>query len=60
MIQGIIVALIFIGALAYLGHLIYNQLQSKAACATGCGKCSVVDFKKIEAEVQKKFNNVKI
>ena len=54
MIQGILVALIFVGALAYLGRLIYKQLQSNAACATGCGKCSVVDFKKIEADIKAK------
>jgi hypothetical protein len=59
MIQGILVALIFVGAMGYLGRLIYNQLQAKSACATGCGKCSVVDFKKIETDI-KKFNNVKI
>lgn len=54
MIQGILVALIFAGAVAYLGWTIYKQLQGKATCATGCGKCGVVDFKKIEAELKAK------
>jgi hypothetical protein len=52
MVQGILVGLIFLGAVAYLGYVIYQQLQSKAACATGCGKCSVVDFKKIEVDLK--------
>jgi len=54
MIQGILVALIFLGAVAYLGWVIYRQLQAKATCATGCGKCSVVDFKKIESNLKAK------
>jgi hypothetical protein len=54
MIQGILVTLIFVGAVTYLARLIVKQLQSNAACATGCGKCSVVDFKKIEADLKAK------
>jgi len=54
MIQGILVALIFVGAVVYLGRSIYKQLQGGAACATGCGKCSAVDFKKIESELKAK------
>jgi bacterioferritin-associated ferredoxin len=54
MIQGILVALLFVGAVAYLGWIVYKQLQAKSACAAGCGKCSVVDFKKIEAELKSK------
>jgi hypothetical protein len=34
--------------------MIYRQFQAKSACATGCGKCSAVDFKKIEAELKAK------
>ena len=52
MIQTIFVLLIFAGALVYLGRMIYNQLQAKSACASGCGKCSVVDFKKIESDLK--------
>jgi hypothetical protein len=54
MIQGILVGLIFLGAVAYLGRIIYKQLQVKSACATGCGKCSVVDFKKLETDLKAK------
>jgi bacterioferritin-associated ferredoxin len=54
MIQGIIVALIFTGAIAYLAWIVYKQLQAKAGCSSGCGKCSVVDFKKIESELKTK------
>jgi len=54
MIQAVLLMVIFIGALAYLVWLIYNQLQSKSACATGCGKCAVVDFKKIDVDLKAK------
>jgi hypothetical protein len=53
MIQGLLVVLIFLGAVVYLGWVIYKQLHAKSACATGCGKCSVaVDFKKIERDLK--------
>jgi bacterioferritin-associated ferredoxin len=54
MAQTLLVIALFITALAYLGRLIYKQLQAKSACATGCGKCSVIDFKKIETDMLKK------
>jgi hypothetical protein len=54
MIQGIIVTIIFLLAVAYLGWVIYKQFQAKSGCATGCGKCGVVDFKKMEVQVAKK------
>jgi bacterioferritin-associated ferredoxin len=54
MAQTILVIALFIAAIAYLGRLIYKQLQAKSACATGCGKCSAIDFKKIEADMLKK------
>ena len=52
MIQEILLAIIFTGALAYLGNVVYRQFQVKSACAKGCGKCSVVDFNKIEADLK--------
>jgi hypothetical protein len=56
MIQEIIILFLFIGALAYIGRLLYKQFQVKSACASGCNKCTVVDFNKIEAELkQRKF-----
>jgi hypothetical protein len=55
MIQSIFILLLFIGALVYLARLVYNQLQAKSACSTGCGKCGVVDFKRIEIDLKAKF-----
>lgn len=54
MIQEIAVGIIFLGALAYLGRIVYKQFQAKSACATGCAKCGAVDFKKIEADLKMK------
>lgn len=54
MYQEILVGLIFLGASAYLGRLVYNQFKAKSACASGCAKCSAVDFKKIEASLREK------
>lgn len=54
MIQEVAVIIIFIGALAYLGRILYKQFQAKSACATGCAKCSAVDFKKIETALKEK------
>ncbi len=54
MIQEILVGILFAGALAYAGQAIYKQFQAKNSCATGCGKCGAVDFKKIEAELKSK------
>ncbi|HEY3405273.1 MAG TPA: FeoB-associated Cys-rich membrane protein [Ohtaekwangia sp.] len=53
MIQQLLVGLIFAGALFYVGRLIYKSFQSKSACTSGCGKCGVVDFQKIEKQIQK-------
>ena len=54
MLQEILVGIGFAGAVFYVGQLIYKSLQSKSACATGCGKCGAVDFQKIEAQIKKK------
>jgi hypothetical protein len=53
-IQQIIIALVFLSALAYVGRLIYKSFQAKSACASGCGKCGAVDFNKIEAQIKAK------
>lgn len=53
MLQQIIVILIFLGALTYVGWMIYKSFQAKSGCATGCGKCGAVDFQKIEAQIKK-------
>jgi hypothetical protein len=53
MVQQILVGIIFLGALAYVGRLIYRSFHAKTGCATECGKCSVVDFQKIETQIRK-------
>ena len=48
-IQLIIVIVLFLGAVFYMGRLVYQSLTSKKGCASGCGKCGA-DFSKIEPE----------
>ena len=47
MVQEILIAVIFLGALAFLGSLLYRNLRAKEGCATGCGKCSA-DFSNLD------------
>jgi hypothetical protein len=54
MIQTLLVGLIFIAAVAYIVRLIFSSFQSKTGCASGCGKCNAVDFKKLKAELREK------
>jgi hypothetical protein len=54
MLQNILVAIIFIAAVAYLLRMAYITFFKKTACATGCGKCGAVDFNKIEKELKEK------
>lgn len=37
MIQGLIVALLFIGAVGYLGSIFYKSWKSDKTCSKGCG-----------------------
>jgi len=53
MLQQILVGSIFLGAVVYVGRLIYKSFHVKSGCATGCGKCGAVDFEKIEAQIKK-------
>jgi hypothetical protein len=53
MIQSALVVLFFAGAAAYLGWLVYRSFQAKS-CATGCGKCSAVDFNQVEKAIRAK------
>ena len=53
MIQSVLIALIFLGALGYLIFMIRNQFISKQnGCPKGCG-CSAVDLEKLEREMRK-------
>ncbi|TZF85923.1 FeoB-associated Cys-rich membrane protein (plasmid) [Pedobacter sp. BS3] len=45
--QGILVALVFLLAAAYIGRSVYRNLHSKKGCSSGCGKCGV-DFSEIK------------
>jgi len=46
-IQIIIIALLFAGAVFYVGRLVYKNLFTKKSCGSNC-KCGV-DFSAIEA-----------
>ena len=50
--QQLIIVLLFGGALFFVGRMIYKAFQAKAGCATGCAKCSAVDFKQIEEKIR--------
>ncbi|MBL7840391.1 MAG: FeoB-associated Cys-rich membrane protein [Cyclobacteriaceae bacterium] len=54
MFQQVIIFLLFAGALTYLGRMIYRMFRAKS-CAAGCGKCSAVDFQKIEKDLNARF-----
>ncbi|HCW05811.1 MAG TPA: FeoB-associated Cys-rich membrane protein [Cytophagales bacterium] len=43
MIQNILVGLALIGAVTYIGRIVYKSFQSKNACSTGCGKCEAAE-----------------
>jgi hypothetical protein len=55
MIQGILTGLIFLAAMVYLGRQVFHSFQARS-CASGCGKCTAVDFGKIEREVRSREN----
>jgi hypothetical protein len=42
--ETVIIALIFVGALVFLGQLVYKQFWGKSAgqCAKGCGSCAAM------------------
>jgi len=47
-IQQLIIAALFIGALVYLGRIAWRNLRAKRGCATGCGKCSIADIEPVK------------
>lgn len=47
--QLIIVGILFLGALFYMGRMVFRSLTSKKGCASSCGKCAV-DFSKIDVK----------
>jgi hypothetical protein len=54
LIQEILLIVAFLAALAYLGQMVYRSFRAKSGCASGCGKCGVVDFAKIEKQLKEK------
>ncbi len=55
MLQHLIIAIIFSGALFYIGRLGYLSLfKAKSGCASSCGKCGAIDFAKIEEQIKNK------
>lgn len=51
-IQVVIIAILFIVAIAYVGRIVYNSLFAKKSCGGNC-KCGV-DFSGIEPGKQSK------
>lgn len=50
--ENIIIIIIFLGAVYYLGNLVWQNFFAKnsAGCAKGCGSCGNIDFEKIVRE----------
>jgi hypothetical protein len=46
--ESVIIALIFVGAMGYLGRMVYQQFWGKSAgqCAKGCGSCGSMTTEK--------------
>ena len=53
MAQHIIIAALFLAALAYLGYMVYKNFQSRSGCSSGCGSCGI-DFTKLQKDLKKK------
>jgi len=49
MLNTIIISALFIGALIYLGNIIFSFFSKDKSCAKGCGSCAA-DLKKMEKE----------
>lgn len=41
MLQQILIGILFLGALGFLINVMVRSFRSKAACASGCGKCAM-------------------
>jgi hypothetical protein len=54
MIQQLLLAVLFLSAIAYLIWVVYKTFQSKSGCSTGCAKCGAIDFAKIERQIREK------
>jgi hypothetical protein len=56
MVETIIIAVLFLAAVGYLLNVVRKSFSTKSnGCAKGCGgACGSIDFKKIEAEINRK------
>ncbi len=56
MVETIIIVMLFVAAVGYLLNVVRKSFSTKSSgCAKGCGSaCSSIDFKKIEAEINRK------
>jgi hypothetical protein len=54
MIQNAVIAVLFLGALFYVGRMLYRSFTAKTGCDSGCGKCGALDIDKIEQQLKKK------
>jgi hypothetical protein len=52
--QQLLLGLIFLGAVLYLGRIVYKSFQAKSGCASGCGKCGAIDFSKMEQQIKER------
>jgi hypothetical protein len=57
-LQQVLVGLIFLGAIAYIGRIVYKSFQAKTGCASGCGKCGAIDLAKIEQQLKEKESRI--
>jgi hypothetical protein len=53
MIQQVLIIIIFIAAVTYLARLVYRSF-AKGECASGCGKCGVADYIKLQRQLKEK------
>jgi hypothetical protein len=54
MIQEIIIGIVFLGALFYVGRMLYKNMSAKTACNSGCAKCGVIDFIKMQQQIKER------
>jgi hypothetical protein len=50
--ENIIIITVFLGAIYYLGTIVWKNFFAKnsAGCVKGCGSCGNIDFEKIVRE----------
>jgi hypothetical protein len=49
MLETLLILALFVGAVAYLGRMVWKAFFSRqqAGCAKGCGSCGAVDIEKM-------------